>query len=46
MKSPHEKFLRTPLVVSIGFFLHEAATRFSSRLSTHLMTIFTDSLHG
>jgi len=27
-------------------FLHEAATRFSTRLSTHLMSNFTDSLHG
>jgi len=27
-------------------FLHEAATRFSAHLSTHLMSSFTDSLHG
>jgi len=26
-------------------FLHEAATRFSTHLSTHLMSNFTDSLH-
>ena len=25
---------------------HVAATRFSTRLSTHLMSNFTDSLHG
>jgi len=27
-------------------FLHEAATRFSTRLSTYSMSNFTDSLHG
>jgi len=27
-------------------FLHDAATRFSTRLSTHLMSNFTDSQHG
>jgi len=30
----------------MGFFLHEAATRFSTRLLTHLVSNFTDSLHG
>jgi len=27
-------------------FLHEAATGFSTRLSTHLMSNSTDALHG
>jgi len=46
LSQPNNKSCIRDVVSIVFFFLHEAATRFSTRLSTHMMSEFTDSLQG